>query len=205
MGINAGAMSATASSGGGAGGFGMASIGAQGISSVTSAISAYYSAKSQQSSLNYQADIEAINAQQTEFAAQQALLNGNTAAAQISQRAGQVKSGQRAAIAANGIGLDSANASEALTSTDIAKEQDVNTAVANAVRAAWGYRTQETNQQNDALMKRAGANSISPFAAFSTSLLGGAGQVASSWYQFNKAGVGQVDPGTANILKTGVF
>lgn len=205
MGINAGASGATAASGGGAGGFGIAGIGAQAIGGVSSAMSAYYSAKMQQSNLNYQADIEDINTKQTELAAQQALLNGNTAAAQLSQRAGQIKSGQRANMAANGIGLDSANASEVLTSTDIGKEQDVNTAVANAVRAAWGYRTQETNQKNDALMKRAGASSISPGAAFATSLLGSSGQVASSWYQFNKAGGLQVDPGTANIMKTGVF
>ena len=72
-------------------------------------------------------------------------------------------------------------------STDIMKEIDRNTVEANAVRSAWGYRTQAVNSQNDALIKRATADTISPFGSATTSLMGSAGNVATSWYQLNKA------------------
>lgn len=44
------------------------------------------------------------------------------------------------------------------------------------------------NQSNQALMSRSAAGAINPSSALTTSLLGSAGSVASSWYQYNKAG-----------------
>lgn len=135
------------------------------------------------------ATIADINAGQSELAAQQELARGNATVAATSQRAGQVKGAQRAALAANGVDLSEGSAAEVLTSTDLAKENDINTITANAVRAAWGQRMQATNFENEALTKRAGADSISPLMATTTSLLGSASQIASSWYMLNKAGV----------------
>ena len=65
----------------------------------------------------------------------------------------------------------------------------MNTAEANAVRAAWGYRTQAVNTQNEALIKRSAASSISPMGSAATSLLGSATSVAGNWYQMNKMGL----------------
>lgn len=158
----------------------------QGGGALTSAIGAYSSAQSQKSAMGYQAGIDDINAKQAELSAQQELYKGNAAVAQVTQRAGQIKSSQRASMAANGIDLGTGSAAEVLTSTDIMKEQDTNTLTANAVRAAWGYRTQATNFQNDALMKRAGADSIDPLLSGATSLLGSAGSIANNWYNMNK-------------------
>ena len=42
------------------------------------------------------------------------------------------------------------NAAETLASTDIMKEVDANTTMANAIRNAWGYRMQGTNFTNEA-------------------------------------------------------
>ncbi len=42
---------------------------------------------------------------------------------------------------------------------------------------------------NEATIKRAGAETISPGGAAMTSLMGSAGSVADSWYQMNKAGM----------------
>lgn len=167
---------------------GIAVMGMQAAGAATSAIGAYSSAKSQQIGLRGAADIADINAEQAEKGGQQELLRGNALVAAATARAGQVKGSQRAAMAKNGIDLSDGNAAEVLASTDIMKETDANTITANAVRAAWGYRTQSTNFKNEALSKRAGADSINPALAGATSLLGSASQIAGSWYMMNKGG-----------------
>lgn len=179
-----------------AGAAGPALLGAQAAGAAASTVGAYYSARSQQISARGAADIAEINAGQSELAAQQELARGNAAVATATQRAGQVKGAQRAALAANGVDLGTGSAAEVLTSTDLAKENDINTITANAVRAAWGQRMQATNFKNEALTKRAGADSISPGMAAFTSLLGSATQVASSWYTLNKAGALAAPQGT---------
>lgn len=173
MGINAGTLSQSL-------------LATQAAGTAASTIGSYYGAKSQQISARGAAAIADINAGQSELAAQQELARGSAQVASVTLRAGQVKSAQRAALAANGVDLGVGSAAEALTSTDIQKEEDINTITANAVRAAWGQRMQATNFTNEALTKRAGADSISPGMAGFTSLLGGATQVASSWYKFKK-------------------
>lgn len=173
----------------GAGTAGTSLLAAQGASAAASAVGSFYGARSQQIAARGAAAIADINAGQSELAAQQELARGNAEVAAASQRAGQVKGAQRAALAANGVDLGTGSAAEMLTSTDLQKENDINTITANAVRAAWGQRMQATNFKNKALTKRASADSISPGMSAFTSLLGGATQVASSWYMMNKAGV----------------
>lgn len=151
-----------------------------------SAIGGYYSAKSQASSLQFQSDIAGINARISELGAQQELYKGQQQVGALTLKAGQIKSSQRANMAANGIDLGEGNAAEVQASTDIMKEIDANTLTANAVRSAWGYRTQGVNYQNEALMKHTSADSISPFSAAATSLLGNAGTVAGSWYNYSR-------------------
>ena len=154
----------------------------------SSAIGSYYSARTQKATLQGQADLADTNARIAELGAQSALLQGQQQVGALTLKAGHLKSSQRAALAANGVDLGVGNAAEIQASTDIMKEIDANTLTANAVRSAWGYRTQAVNFQNEALMKRAGAKSISPGMAATSSLLGGAGQVAGSWYAMNRAG-----------------
>ncbi len=164
-------------------------LGAQAAGGAMQLVGSYYGAKSQQSALNYEAAIAELNAAQSEKSAQQELMRGNEAVAQSTLRAGQVKSSQRAAMAANGVDLGQGSAVDILTSTDVAKEQDANTIAANAVRSAWGYRTQATNQLNQADMARTSAKSISPGMAATSSLLGSATTLASSYYNMSKVGV----------------
>ncbi|BCB27057.1 phage protein [Sulfurimicrobium lacus] len=152
----------------------------------TSAVGSYYGAKSQVSSMQFQAGMADINTRIAELGAQQELYKGQQQTGTLTMKAGQIKSSQRAAMAANGIDLGEGNAAEVQASTDIMKEVDKNTIEANAVRSAWGYRTQGVNYQNDALVKRAGADSISPFASAATSLLGSASGVAGSWYNYSR-------------------
>lgn len=167
---------------------GQGALAGQAAGGVMSAVGSYFGAQAKQTQLNGAADIADINAGQSELAAQQELRKGNAQVASVSARAGQVKATQRTALAANGVDLGVGSAAEVLTSTDIGKENDINTITANAVRAAWGQREQSTNFKNAAIADRAGADSISPLMTASTSLLGSATGVASSWYMLNKSG-----------------
>ena len=155
----------------------------------TSAIGSYFGAATQKAVLNGQAAVADSNARISELGAQSALMQGQQQVGALTLRAGQLKSSQRAAMAANGIDLGTGNAAELQASTDIMKEIDANTLTANAVRSAWGYRTQAMNFKNEALTRRASAGALSPGMAAASSLLGSAGSVASSWYAMNKAGM----------------
>lgn len=82
------------------------------------------------------------NAQIAEMGAQSVLSQGQQQTAALTLKAGQMKSTQRAAMAANGIDLGEGNAVDVQASTDLMKEIDKNQIEANAIRSAWGYRTQ---------------------------------------------------------------
>jgi hypothetical protein len=155
---------------------------------VSGAIGGFYSARMTKSQLAFEADMSRINARMAELGARTALDNGQKQVAGLTMQAGQLKSRQRASMAANGIDLGEGSAAEIQASTEIMKEIDKNTLEANAVKSAWGYRVDASNLQSSALMKEGSASGISPLAAGASSMLTGASQVASSWYQFKKYG-----------------
>ncbi|MHB1371978.1 MAG: virion core protein, T7 gp14 family [Pseudomonadaceae bacterium] len=164
------------------------SLGMQAAGAVSGAIGSFYSAKSTKRQLQFEAAMADINARISELGARSALDQGQKEIASLTMQAGRLKSSQRAAMAANGVDLGEGNAAELQASTDIMKEIDKNTLEANAVKNAWGYRTQGANYQSEAMMKRGTAGGISPLMAGASSMLTGAGQVASSWYQFKRDG-----------------
>lgn len=180
-----------------AGQLGTFSLGAQVTSALMGTVGSFYSAKAQRAALRSQATVDRINARIMEQGAQSTLLQGQQQVGQLTLKAGQLKSSQRAAMAANGIDLGVGNAAEIQASTEVMKEIDKNTVEANAVRAAWGYRTQGSNFENDAIAKSATASTIAPIGSAVSSLLGGASQVASTWYGLNK--VGAIDELKANL------
>ncbi|MCM2575061.1 virion core protein, T7 gp14 family [Achromobacter xylosoxidans] len=145
------------------------------------------SAKAQRAGLEYQADVAANNAQIAEWQAQDAIRQGQEQEQQNRLRYAATKGTQRAALAANGVALDEGSAVDILSSTDYANEMDAQTIQANAARSAWGYRTQGANYSDNAASLRAGAGAVSSGSAAGMSLLGSAGQVAGSWYQYSKS------------------
>lgn len=155
----------------------------------SSAIGSYYGAASSKANLNAQATMAESNARLAEMSAQSALNQGQKQVGQITLQAGQLKSRQRANLAANGIDLGVGNAAELQASTEIMSQIDANTTEANSVRTAWGIRTQGVNFQNEALTKRATAGAISPGSSMVSSLMGSAGSVAGSWYSMKQAGM----------------
>jgi hypothetical protein len=152
----------------------------------TSAIGAYGTASANRIAMRSQANIAEINARISEQAAQGELLKGEREEQRTRLNTAQLKSRQRAVMAASGVDLGSDSATNILTGTDVMGEIDANTVAANAVRSAWGYRTQASNYTTDAIVKRGAAKGMSPTTAMASSLMGSAGSVAQSWYAMGK-------------------
>lgn len=168
------------------GSFGMTAAIAGGV---MSAVGAFYSAQSAKSNLRFQADMADLNARMMEKSAQSVLSAGQAQVGQMTMRAGRVRSSQKAAMAANGIVVGEGSSAEVLATTDLIKEIDKATIEANAIRSAFGYRTQAVNASNQALIGRANAEGISPAMSAGTSLISSASNVAQSWYTMNKTGM----------------
>lgn len=147
----------------------------------TKAIGAWSQAKGQRTQLGLDAALADLNAQQKEQQARDTVMTGQRQSQAIMLQTAQTKSSQRAALAANGVALDSDSAVNLLSSTDYLGQVDRNTNEANAVRDAMGTRMDAVNYRNQALMDRATRKSISPAMAAMTSLMGSSGQVADSW------------------------
>jgi hypothetical protein len=146
-----------------------------------SAAGAQNAAEAQKTSLLYDSQVASNNAQLAEWQAQDAIYHGGVQEQAIKMQATALKSIQRAAMAANGIDTTQGSANDVLTSTDYLSAVDVNTARDNALKAAWGYRTQGTGYKDAAANARASGDTISPGNAAFLSLLGSSGQVASTW------------------------
>lgn len=177
--------------GGGAAGstpqdIGLFGVGTQVAGGIMSVIGAFYGAQSQQRMLQAQADIDRINAATAESSARTALMIGQREEQRSMLQTAQLKGRQTAGMAANGIDLGEGSAARVLTDTDIMGQIDRNTIAANAVRQAWGYRTQAVNFSNDATFKDSQSEGISPWMGATSSLLTSAGSVASSWYAYNR-------------------
>jgi len=185
---SAGSASTGSTAAAGSSGLGTASLGFMVAGMASSMIGSYYGAQAQKSTLAFQASMNDINARIAEKNAQQTILAGQRQEQATRLQTASLKSDQRAAMAANGIQLGEGTAANVIASTDVLGEIDANTVAMNALRQAWGYRTQSTNYGNEALMQRAASGAISPGMSAATSLLGSAGSVAQSWYQMNKTG-----------------
>ena len=183
-GFYGGAPTFSGMNGAGLGSLGLTGSGFMAIGgALSSAIGGFFASEAQKYQLETQAIIARTNARIAERGAQSTLDKGNKDIASLTLKAGQVKSAQRAAMAANGIDLGVGSAAETLASTEIMKEIDKNTLNANAVRSAWGQRLEGVSFQNEAIASQNAANSISPWMNAATSLLGSASEVSSQWYK----------------------
>lgn len=168
--------------------FGDAALVGQGLGLFGQIAGSFYSAKTQKAQAKAQAEIAESNARLSEISARSALAAGTKNAARVSLQSGQLKSRQRAALAASGVELGHGSAAELLAGTDLLKEVDLNQIESNALSQAWGYRSQASEYQSQAAMARANAKSVSPVGNAFATLLTGAGSVAQSWYNLNKSG-----------------
>lgn len=170
------------------------------MGAVNGAIGSFFAAQSQQNVLKSQAQNQAfaaemnrINAQGSEFSAQQTLLAGEREFGRLTLASGQRLSSAKAAMAARGIQAGDGSAAEVVGSLNLINEIDKMTMSAASVRQAEAYRTQGTNFANQATMAGVSANNlnatagtISPGLAAGTSLLSSATSVADSWLRSRK-------------------
>ena len=150
--------------------------------SVMSVVGAFASAQAQKAQLEWQADVAAINAATAEGSARTALQMGQREEQALRLRTSQLKAGQEAGLAANGIDLGEGSAARVRASTDIMGEIDANALAANAVRTAFGYRTQGANYRSQAVMARGAAGAVNPLMSAGSTALTNAGLVAQQWY-----------------------
>lgn len=169
-----------------------------------SAIGSYYAVqaqryqlRSQALDLEFQGSIADINARAAEQDAQATLRAGQQQKALSTLRYGQAKAASRTRQAAAGVQAGVGSAGEVQASIEVAKELDSLTIERNAVRAAGASRTRAVNFQNQALLSRVSAanvrrtaGTLNPALAATTSLIGGAGQVASQWLYLDRLGGG---------------
>lgn len=166
----------------------------------------------QRRTLLYDAQVEEVNAkiadnnrQITEWQAIDAVRRGDLDIQGMQLDTAAVKGTQRATMAARGVDITEGSANDVLTTTDWSAAVDQQTVRDNARRTAWGYRVQGTDYLNQATAHRDTAvnmrysaasarpipvaRTVNPTSAAAVSLLGNAGQVATTWYSMNKAGV----------------
>lgn len=154
---------------------------AQAGGALLGAAGGYSAAKGQRSAMNSQAWALDRNAQISDWQASQAVVNGQTNEEGVRLQEGQVFGRQRAALAANGVDLGYGSANDVLASTKVLGENAALQVHDNALREAWGYRTQAQGFRDQAALTRAGAAAIQPWMSAFTSLLGSA---TKSGFQF---------------------
>lgn len=150
------------------------------ISLAAAGTSTVVNAKSARDQAAYTQRVAQNNAVEAERAAGKATAKGEQDAMMVRRQAAQAKGGQRAALAARGLDLNSGTAEQLQAQTDFFGEIDQATVRENAAETARGYRTQGANYKAQA------ANSKPGEAGF-VSLLSGASSVADKWHSFAKA------------------
>lgn len=117
------------------------------------------------------------NAQLANLQAEDAQRRGEEDAIKVQQRAAAVKSAQRVNLAAKGLDLAYGTAADLQDQTDFFGQSDVATTRTNARKEAWARKSQASGFQAEALSQQ-------PWLAGGSTLLAGAGQVASKWYEY---------------------
>lgn len=150
----------------------------------------FYAIKSQQTqlkqqamSLEFQQRMSQINARAAERQASDILAAGRQQVMETTLRAGQVREGAKATMAARGVRADVGSGAEVIASINLMKEVDRFTIDANAVRAAGAARMQAVNASNEGLLAgtsafslRQQAGAMNPVVGAMPSLLTGIGQ-----------------------------
>lgn len=138
------------------------------------AVGAYRSSQAQKISMRANATMQDNNAQVAEWQASQAIQNGQVLEGDKRLETGALYGRERAALAASGVDLGYGSATDILAGTKLLGEKDAMQIHDNALREAWGYRTQATAYRNQGKLGRSGADSISPLMSGVGSLLGSA-------------------------------
>lgn len=141
-------------------------------------------AAASKASYEYQAAVQRNNQIIAQRQADDARARGAVEADKRRAQAQQLIGRQRAALAGNGVEVDTGSALDITSDTAAAGELDALTVRANAEREALGYETNASNFGAQAgLSDFQASNSDATLANIGT-LLGGAGSVADKWYKY---------------------
>jgi hypothetical protein len=167
-----------------AGSKGMGDIaqGVEGAGVALSGVAAYNKSKADKTAYDMQATVADNNATMARAQASDAIKRGQTAEVNAQLRTRQLQGTQAAQMAANGLDLSSGSPLSILSDTEFMGANDAAVIHANALKEAYGFNMQEANSTNNAKLLRYRSGMESPGTAAATSLLTGAGTVASRWY-----------------------
>jgi hypothetical protein len=157
-----------------------------GASMVMNANAAEQRSQAEKNAYAYQAGVQANNAKLAEMQAQDALQRGAKEEQNQRLKTAMLKSNQTATLAARGLDLSSGSPLDILTTTDFMGERDARTIGDNAAKEAWAARVRASSATSDSQMLQSRSDAENPGQAYFGSLVSGAGQVASSWYKYNK-------------------
>lgn len=154
-------------------------------SAIFSASGAMTQAEGQKNQANYASLVGANNAKIAEWQAQSVEEKGVREGETVGRNQAKVRAAQKANLAANGLDLSQGSAAATLAQTDYFGLEDQRTVAQNASDQAWGVRRKRDDYTTEANMQKAKADSVNPFMAGATSLLGSAANVADKWRASN--------------------
>lgn len=154
------------------------------VGAVGGAVNGYYASRLNQIQNKWASVIAEENAKMAELQAEDALRASQVRIGEISREAQQVKSGQKVAMAANGIAMTGGTYAEVLTTTDIYKEESIREETLRGYREAWGYRMQGVNYAGQASGYASSAASSNPLASAGAGLLSGGVNAAYNYAKF---------------------
>jgi hypothetical protein len=167
------------------------SLAATAAGAAMSAYGAIRQGQAASAAASYQAQVAQNNQKIANVYAAQSISDGANQVAAKQQQTAQMIGGERAAMAANGVDLDSGSALRIQSDTAKLGDIDALTIKNNAARAAYGYQLQGVSYGQQASMDQStAANAVSAgnLNAFS-SILGGASSVGSKWTQYKANGL----------------
>ena len=168
----------------------MVSMGMQAAGALLNAGAAKAKSQGDKRAYAYQAQVARNNAQIDEYRAEDAIERGQQAEFRRGLQTAQVAGAQRARFAAAGLALNEGSPLNILSDTEYMGQLDRDTIETNANREAWALRMQASNDLSNADLLQYRSDSEHPNRAFVTTLIGGAGQVAGSWYKMSGGGGG---------------
>lgn len=156
------------------------------VGAIGGAATGYYTSRLNKIQNKWAAVIAEENAKMSELQAQDALRASQVRTGEISRKAQRVKSGQKVAMAANGIAMTGGTYAEVLTSTDIYKEESIREETLRGYREAWGYRMQGLSYEGQASAYASSAKSSNPLASAGAGLFSGGMNAAYNYAKFKQ-------------------
>jgi hypothetical protein len=177
-------------------GVGAVGIGSSILGSLFGAAGAKQSATAQAGQLTYQAGIANLNAQIAQQNASYAELQGEETAGKYGMAARQTMGHIIANQGASGLDVNSGSAKEVQTAQHTISTIDQNQIRENAAKVAYDYETQAAAAKAQATLDTMGAKNVRAAGDINvaSSLVGGAGSVATKWLQASNMGLFNSQP-----------